>query len=618
MKLIAIAYLFVMCWGLGYSLLRLLKIDLSKNLFENIVMTFGIGLGIFSVLALVLNIAHVPLHWFVFLAIGLIIPIYDLAKKRYNHKKEIFNIKLTKGNVIFLIVLLLFAIHLFVFVKGAFIYPYFEDGDPWWHATSIKYVKVHNTYSMSYELAGGNNAAPVPLFKYGEPYPPFYDVLLGIIHQIEPNLNWLIKFFNALFVSLSIPFIFFFLKRISRNSTIALTGAFLITMIPSYMSHFIFATTLAITLFFPALYAFSRIDEDKRWWIVAALITAGIFVMQPIASFWFVLILGTYWIISVLQEKDWKKYHFYSIFAGLAISQLFWIPSALKFGLELTAKKLNVQIFKPGIADSSLGKVYSLGDFAIARLYNMTDQPIGFGLFIFALLVIALVLYLKRIKSVVKDPQNRWILLSLIFVVITLLAVESNYFRYKFAPHRQWVYLTIFVVILSAYCFKILLSSLKDPKLRYGLIALFVMGVILTSGYPKYVVQTSMWPQTEFLTPQEAIEASWLMDNLPYGTSVFQFCTISRAQDSQVIVYNKEAYPWDLEILNFRNEIFNKTLDEVYSFVKQKRFDYILYGITCLMHYEQAQVQEKLEELGASPRFVLVHGTNSMWVFKVN
>jgi hypothetical protein len=345
--------------------------------------------------------------------------------------------------------------------------------------------------------------------------------------------------------------------------------------------------------------------------------------MQPIASFWFAAFVGIYWLISAVQEKNLKKYVLLALVGGLLLSQLFWIPAFIKFGPELSAEKINIKIFTPGKEGSDgIGKVYGLSDFAIARKYNMIDQPIGLGLFIFILLILALVFYLKRIKSVVLNPRNKWILLSLIAAAITFVAVESNMFKFKFAPHRQWVYLAIFVVILCAYFFNTLLTSLKDPRIKYAAILVLVLGVTLTSGYPKYVVQTSVWPQTEFATIQEAVDASWIMNNLPIGTPVFQFCTISAAQDAQVMVYNMEGYPWDLEIYAFRHEIFNKTPDEIHSFLKRKRFDYVLYGLTCVYYRktpeEQQEVELMLQQLASSNKFSMIHNTNSMWLLKVN
>src|SRR3989338_2190861 len=103
-------------------------------------MKIGLGLGAIPLLAVILNLLHIPLDWRIFLALSLIAPLYTIFRSRGRVKLP--NIALTKSNVYILIVLIIFSLTLFMYLKGAFSYPYFEDDDPWAHAVGVKYVSI--------------------------------------------------------------------------------------------------------------------------------------------------------------------------------------------------------------------------------------------------------------------------------------------------------------------------------------------------------------------------------------------------------------------------------------------------------------------------------------------
>jgi len=170
----------------------------------------------------------------------------------------------------FLIVLFIFSSTLFMYVKGAFIYPYLEDYDPWAHAVGVKYVSIEK-----------NLDDPNDNLVYIKPYPPGYDALIGILHQTSPSLMWTIKFFNALIISLGIIFFYFFTKGFMHSKDKALIATFILAMIPCYLSHFIWAHSLVMTLFIVALYCLVMIDNDKRWIYPSIFVIGSISLTQP-------------------------------------------------------------------------------------------------------------------------------------------------------------------------------------------------------------------------------------------------------------------------------------------------------------------------------------------------
>ena len=82
MGVLTIILFFVYTWGLGFTATKFLKN--SENALERNIMRIGIGLGVFVVLAVLLNLLHIPLDWKVFLVLSLILPATILIKKIKN------------------------------------------------------------------------------------------------------------------------------------------------------------------------------------------------------------------------------------------------------------------------------------------------------------------------------------------------------------------------------------------------------------------------------------------------------------------------------------------------------------------------------------------------------
>ena len=241
-------------------------------------MRIGFGLAALPLLGLVLNLLKIPIDWKIILALSLVYPVYYLF--RYKPKPQL-QFKITKTTISILAMLVLFAINLYIYTSGAFAYPYLEDDDSWSHAVAVKFVSVEKTV-----FAGVENP-----FHYIDPYPPTYDLLLGLLHQTNDSVYFTLKFFNALIISLSTIFFYFFVKEFTQNRNKALFAAFALLSIPAFMSHFIWAISIAVPLYFVVFYALERIKYDVKWWIVAALSMVTVFTATQTHSTYFGLFL---------------------------------------------------------------------------------------------------------------------------------------------------------------------------------------------------------------------------------------------------------------------------------------------------------------------------------------
>ena len=199
MSAITILLFFIYTYGLGFTISKLVKS--SDSFLEKNIMRIGIGLATLPLLGVLLDLINIPLDWKIFLVLSLAYPLYYLFSNIKSNKPNL-KLKIRKSDIYVLIVIVFFIFTLFMYTKGAFSYPYLEDDDPWSHAVSTKYVSIEKSLKD-----------PNQDFKYLNPYPPAYNLVMGILHQTSPSLMWTLKFFNALIISLGVLFFYFFVKR---------------------------------------------------------------------------------------------------------------------------------------------------------------------------------------------------------------------------------------------------------------------------------------------------------------------------------------------------------------------------------------------------------------------
>jgi len=524
MSIISIIYFFVVMWGLGFTSSSFLKN--ADNFLERNLMRLGIGLGSFILLSIILNLLHIPLSWWVFLLIAAAYPAYWFSK---NYSKLSFRFKLTKSNLAIFVVLGFFIFSLFMYAEGAFKYPWLEDDDPWFHAIGAKYISIEKTAFT-----------PIPgekVFGYVDPYPPSYDIIMGVMLQTNDSVNWTLKFFNALIISLGIIFFYFFANLFIGDRNKALFAAFVLTVIPSYLSHFIWSHSLVPTLYFPVFYSMLMISKDKRWVLPSSVLVAAVLMATPTQAVKFGFFLLIFLGIKMLVEKRFLLYETLSGFFGLLLSLLWWGHAALRWGgisaiASLTggAKARDASgnvvstvvqgpldfirnIFDP--LSGSATRPYTFEDFFIAKSQNMINNPIGWGVFITILVAVAVVGMILLFRRYIKE--EKWAIITLALFVYTFLGVNGARLPVGLFAFRFWMLLAIPASLLASEGAWILSSYSK--KIGIGKVLLFailVIGLLFTSGIQKYNVNTAYWFSSG-LNPQQALQGEGLiwLSNLP-------------------------------------------------------------------------------------------------------
>jgi len=609
MSFITILLFFIYTWGLGFAITSFVKN--SEDFFERNLMRIGIGLGVIPILGVFLNLVHIPLHWIVFLLLSIAVPVYFLIRKKGNLNSISFSkpnlLKIKKSNLYVLAVFLLFFILLYVMVKGAFVYPWLEDGDSWHHAVAAKYIAIkHTAYGQTPDFK---------ISSYMAPYPPGYSILMAILHQTSPSILWTLKFFNALIVSLTVIFFYFFVKEFTGSKSKALFSTFVFTCIPCFLSHFIWSHSLIMVLFLLAFYCLEMIKHDKRWAYAAAVVMAGIFVTQPSQSIKFVILLGFYFIIKSVLEKRFQKHVFFAGLGGLVLSFMWWYNNlyllrrgAIKAaatgevfnGTGLFEKIVwNLQKNFPNYSGSAT-RVYTFNDFFVAKSQNMINNPIGVGIIISLLLFIALVYVVIRYKSLIKK-ENHWVIITLAWLLFTFLGINSMTFNLPVGlfGFRFWMLFAIPVAILASEGLEFLIKIAKKIKISSSIVVIIIIiGILLTSGYQKYTVNTAIWPFQDFTSMEEMQSYLWLK-NLPIDIKVLPLCF----NDFSVIGLDKMSYAWETSVIKFKDESINKTPADINSFLKRWGYEYIIIDAHCIEKFGQNETNAKLQEIATSPLY---------------
>lgn len=182
-------------------------------------------------------------------------------------------------------------------------------------------------------------------------------------------------------------------------------------------------------------------------------------------------------------------------------------------------------------------------------------------------------------------------------------------------PFRAWSYLAISVALLGALgYFKLVEQGKKVQIPAIVIFVLVIIGLLLTSGYQKYTVNTAIWPNENFNSMDEVQPYLWMQDNLAKNTKVLSYC----GDWLDVTGYDKLQEGWIIPIRDFRKSVINMTVSDVSSFMKQFDYSYIIVDIQCAKKYNITFANERLTEIGSSGLFTPVQGFQTGHIFKVN
>ena len=579
MRILAILLYLVTSYGFGTALTH----SLSRVRFEIYILRIGLGMAAIPVVGVIFNIFHIPIDWKIFLVLAVAAPLLRVLKGTTVRDTHIsfFHRKTLQKHYIEIAVLILFLINVWIYCQGTFTYPWLEDDDSWTHAAGIKYIALEKNV----KVAPG-------VFHYINPYPPGYDLSFALLHQISPSLYWTIKFMNAFIVSLSFLFFYLWSLELSKSKILSLTAMFILSCLPSYLSHFIWAHSLAMTLFFPAFICIKKCVQDQKFILPGAVCTAGIFLTQPTQSIKFV-IMALLLILAFIFT--YRRIPFRPLAAlGLAVLiSLLWygpvLTGMVKGTSQLAArtaqdptqtfqtKSVVPRLFHPSSGTAT--RSYSLEDYIYIPEYNYVNSPIGIGITFFLLGLIGIVIHVFHMLSKAGEggEEAKFYSLTILFwLIFTFLGMNSQTFNLPVGlfAFRFWMLFAIPVSLLSADALLWLMYIFNTPVKRKIFFVAMLFLFINTTGYYKYKVNTSWWSYGVYWTSDEEMKAFiWMRKNLPINTKVFE-----PIDNIFVLGHDMLSEPWKEEYKKYFNNVTELSVDDLYQRLTRMGYEYIIIG----------------------------------------
>ncbi|MBD3310423.1 YfhO family protein [Candidatus Woesearchaeota archaeon] len=626
MELSTILLFFVYAWGFGFILSWF---DKSKNIYEKNIMRLGYGLAFMGFLFALFSLLKIPIDWRIFLVLAVLGPlVHVLRTGKYKDIRSGLKARMPSLNILLLLVI--FGVSLNMYLSGAFSYPYLEDDDPWSHASGAKYISIEKT---AYESVEDN------FFLYIDARPPNYDGIMGLLLQTSEKISDVLKTFNSMFICLGLLFFYFFAKQVMGSANKALFATAVLAMLPAYFTHFIWSHTLVIALFFPALYAFNRIEKDRLWIIPAAFSIAGILLTQETQSIKFAVLIAGYFVIKTIVRKKIDWYQLAAPVAGFLLSLVWWLPMLVRYGSVRYMYKWGMQGYPldyvspekyvhPSITEywGMLGTatrqhgVYTLSDFfTITEKASMMNVSIAIGFVAMSLAVLGIIYLALKLRKT--EKKREYCLFALFFFAFTYLGANGGmhwWSPFALFSFRFWLILAAAVALLAAEGAEMLKQFLKGNRmLQTGLVILLLLMVFYTSGDAKWEVNTGQWGPGGGWVNAEELQGYLALTQLPPDTKVFPFTSQRQGRAGERIIGLDKFFCRWCEEENDYSDWYDRDVENVYDFLKRNRYEYALFDSHIIEQEGVNESNELLQRYIDSGNFQAVFSNEGSVLLKV-
>ena len=586
---LSVLYFFIVTFSLGYSITAWTKRE--GHILEQYFLCMGLGLAVLPLIAIVFSYLHVPFVWWLILALSVIIPLRDWSAKKF----FLPSIKMTKSLLLLLVVFGVAAANMYVYYSGAQKYPYLEDSDSWEHGKSVKFVSVSRSVIPERR----------EILNYDDPYPPGYAALFGLLHQTNDSLQWTLKFFNSLIISVGFIFFFLFAKKLMGNAGLAALATVFLGMDPSYLSHFIWAHSYVIVIFFPVMYALLEVLQSAEWFIPATLASTGIFLIQPTKPIKLsIMIIGFFLLYVLMKEKrSWEPLKAY-VLAGI-ISLIWWgtrfkdmfmqhktiyksVDELSRLGFFEKAWTAFRKAFDP--MSGTATRVYYWKDFWVASPANMINNPIGLGQMLTVLVLAGMVLLAINWKK--KTP---WQVAMLFWLVFCFLGIHGARLPIGLFAFRFWSLFAIPLSIICAYAvlgISQLLEGFSIPKaFPFGLV---IAIVYVTAFVPKMQINTSTWDPGGSWSSIGELQGYMALKEMGPNEHIFSFCPEGGAK---ILGFDNYQCEWCADELDFKKTFINETGIAVHDFLSSRSYTSAVYDGRCVKKFGINESQEFLTKI---------------------
>jgi hypothetical protein len=301
-----------------------------------------------------------------------------------------------------------------------------------------------------------------------------------------------------------------------------------------------------------------------------------------------------FFIIPLFFFKDWKKVLIVCAITFALFTTIFLMPKINIYGLENVILGIGISpgIFSGGSnVDTSGGEVPGLSDLMIAPTVSKMDQPTGFGLMLFTLVLIGIILFF-----VFKAWNDKNYLLSMIWLAAFFILLYGNALPVKLFPHRVWAFLAIPAVIIATFGTWAVISGLNNKVAKTATLLLIIALLLWSCAYPKYVVNTSYWPAGTVWSypPLKEMEGYTKLKEAGVQDIVMPVCS----EEEKPISLGLKSIPYDPEVYNFRNWIWTEGGNSLvtYNFLTEKNIKFITLDHQCFIKHDIEETNKLINE----------------------
>jgi hypothetical protein len=386
-----------------------------------------------------------------------------------------------------LVLLAIFAIVLGVRLYFAFSVPYFSSDDSYFHLRQIEQIRDTG----------------LPVFEDGLSFS-------GRTHIFSPVFHYLLAFFalflpavfaakliTNIFAAVLIFFVYLISKKITNNSFVALTTAFLSGFVPVFFADTVTALTpisVVIPLMFLLVYALMNIKK-KDWLYCYLILLVVLTVMHPLILL-FVLGLFIYLALILIEKlkqnrEEWEI-SLFSIFFVLWAHFIMYKKLLVFHGPAVIWQNIPPDILNNYFAEASI----------LGVIYNIGVIPFVLGLYI---------IYLFSFKK--KDRE--------IYLIISFAAAAGFllWLRLINLNIGLMVFGAVLVILFAQwlnYFIEYVLQS-RVSKFLYFFVGLIFAGLLIFSVYPSVTMAAD---SVHGISPDEFAALQWIDENTPFDAVI--------------------------------------------------------------------------------------------------
>lgn len=497
------------------------------------------------------------------------------------------------------------AVHLGVYLAGAYRDPWLGGIDPWEHGRTTAYV-----------LATGSLDEPLPgreLLHYTDAYPPAYDLLIAAAAWLGGSLHHALKGVGALLPSLAIPLVYALGRRLSGREATGWAAAALLAMAPGHLTHHVWSHALSIVCLFPGLIALARVEEDRRWVLAAAIAGSGVLLGGPTSAARVGFGAGAFAIASFARGRRAGLRALAALALGAAIAAVWWGPMVARYGLGSDLVRALSNYREAAHAAAWWGKDVAAGSLSVVvqndyrvswrwwvfpTLGENLPAPAGLGLGLTVLVLIGAV-HAARSRSE-GAWWRRWLL---VWLGVTLFDALGPVLPVRFDAWRAWLPLSVQAALLGALGLEQVAA--RGPGTPARRVAAALVLTAATALPARLYGNLCRWGPKGFLTPLEMAgyikTGAQLADGPVYPLS-------GDPHFDHLLCYDLPCPFWEPEVWAFQQEHRTWSPERMATWLREHGFAYVTLDAIYRRELGDEAFDARVAALEAAPGFELTWG----------